>query len=91
VSKNRIFIYLITGGTESTSYIGDCLASCTKPRTIDDDDDDDDDVKQSVEWVLAEETEVLGEIMSEYHFVHHKSHTICPGIEPGQPRWEAGD
>jgi hypothetical protein len=25
------------------------------------------------------------------HFVHHKSHLIRPGIEPGPPRWEASD
>jgi hypothetical protein len=25
------------------------------------------------------------------HFVHHKSHMSWPGIEPGPPRWEAGD
>jgi hypothetical protein len=24
-------------------------------------------------------------------FVHHKSHVDGPGIEPGPPRWEAGD
>jgi hypothetical protein len=27
----------------------------------------------------------------EHHFVHHKSHMIGPGIEPGSPRWEDGD
>jgi hypothetical protein len=25
------------------------------------------------------------------HFVHHKSHLIRPGFEPGPPRWEASD
>jgi hypothetical protein len=25
------------------------------------------------------------------HFVHHKSHMIKPGLEPGPPRWEASD
>jgi hypothetical protein len=36
------------------------------------------------EWRLAGETEVLEEN-------NHKSHMIWPGIEPGPPRWEAGD
>jgi hypothetical protein len=29
--------------------------------------------------------------LSQCHFVHHKSHTDWPRIEPGPPRWEAGD
>jgi hypothetical protein len=48
-------------------------------------------VEQSVEWELAWETEVLGEDMPQRYFVHHKSHMTCPGLEPGTPRWEAGD
>jgi hypothetical protein len=48
-------------------------------------------VKQLVEWRLAGETEVLGEILPQLHFAHHKSHMTRPGLEPGPPRWEASD
>jgi hypothetical protein len=36
-------------------------------------------VEQSVEWDLAEETELLGENLSQCHFLHHKSHMTLPG------------
>jgi hypothetical protein len=42
-------------------------------------------VEKLVEWRLAWETEVLGEILPERHFVHHKSHMTRPGFEPGTP------
>jgi hypothetical protein len=41
------------------------------------------------EW-LAGETEVLGENLPQYRFVHDKPHML-PGREPGPHRWEASD
>jgi hypothetical protein len=40
-------------------------------------------VKQSVEWELAGETEVLGGSLPQCHFVHQKSHKTWPGRNPG--------
>jgi hypothetical protein len=48
-------------------------------------------VEKQMECRLAGETEVLGENLSQRHFVHHKSHMTRPEIELGPPRWEAGD
>jgi hypothetical protein len=48
-------------------------------------------VKQSMEWELAEETEVLGENLAHCQFVHLESHMTWPGLEPWPPRCEAGD
>jgi hypothetical protein len=36
-------------------------------------------------------TKYSGKILSQYHFVHHKSHMDGPRIEPGPPRWEVGE
>jgi hypothetical protein len=47
-------------------------------------------VEQSVEWELAGETEVVGEKLPQRHFIH-KYHMTRLGLEPGPPRWEAGD
>ena len=33
----------------------------------------------------------LGKDLTQCHFLHHKSHMYCPGIEPGPPQWKAGD
>jgi hypothetical protein len=52
--------------------------------------DDDKNVEQSVEWELAGGTEVLGENLTQCHFVHNKSHMTWSGLEPGPPRREAG-
>jgi hypothetical protein len=38
-------------------------------------------VEQSVEWELAEGTEVVGENLPQCHFLHHKSHMTRPGLE----------
>jgi hypothetical protein len=46
-------------------------------------------MEKLMEWV-AGESEVLGEILPQCHFVHHKPHML-PGREPEPPRWEAGD
>jgi hypothetical protein len=40
---------------------------------------------------IGKETEVIGENVPQCHFVHHKSHMISSGLEPGPPRREAGD
>jgi hypothetical protein len=41
-------------------------------------------VEKLVEWRLAGETEILGENVPLYHFVHHKSHMTRLGWNPGR-------
>jgi hypothetical protein len=41
-------------------------------------------VEKSVEWRLARKTEVLGENVLRYHFVHYKPHMRCPDANPGR-------
>jgi hypothetical protein len=48
-------------------------------------------VDQSVEWELAEETELFGENLPQCDFVHHKSDMTWLGFEPAPPLWEADD
>jgi hypothetical protein len=48
-------------------------------------------VEQLVECELAGETEILGENLPHYHFVHSESHMTWHGLEPKPPRWEAGE
>jgi hypothetical protein len=45
-------------------------------------------MEKLVESWSAGETEVLGENLPQFRFVHHKPHTL-PGRERGPPRWEA--
>jgi hypothetical protein len=45
---------------------------------IDDDDDDDDDGDEcgTVVAMTVEEIEVIGEVLPQYHFVHHKPYMM---------------
>jgi hypothetical protein len=46
---------------------------------------------QSVERKLAGETEVLAENLPYFYFLHHKTNTTRPGLEPEPPLWKARD
>jgi hypothetical protein len=60
--------------TESTWHGGHWLAYCSLPQVIM-------MMENLVEWILAAETEVLGENPFQCHFVYHRSHLTRPGIE----------
>jgi hypothetical protein len=45
---------------------------------------------EKLEEIMAGESEVLGENLSQCRFVHHKPH-VLPVREPGPPRWEVSD
>jgi hypothetical protein len=47
-------------------------------------------VEKSVENI-DRKTEALGENLSQFHFVHRKSHMTWPGLEPWPPRLETDD
>jgi hypothetical protein len=47
-------------------------------------------VEQSVE-LSAREIEAFWENLHQLHFVHHKSHVIGLGFEPGEPFLKASD
>jgi hypothetical protein len=48
-------------------------------------------MENSAESELAEETEVLGETLSQCPSAYHKSHMTWPGLEPEPKSWEDGD
>jgi hypothetical protein len=48
-------------------------------------------MEQLVESKLTGKTEVLGENRFKKHYVHHKTHKTCPGIEPEPRLWDAGN
>jgi hypothetical protein len=45
-------------------------------------------LEQLMEWKLAEETEVLEENLSQFHFIHYKSHMTWPDL--GSNPWYRG-
>jgi hypothetical protein len=41
--------------------------------------------------LTGENRSTWGENLSQCHFVQHQSHMDWPRIDPGAPRWEAGE
>jgi hypothetical protein len=54
-------------------------------------DDDGDECGAVGGMRIGKGTEVLGENLPQWHFVHHKSHMSSLGLETKPPRWEAVD
>jgi hypothetical protein len=77
-----ILINWYSGGLSPIGSTRHCGLLC-QPRVIK-------MMEKLVEWWLGRETEVFGENLLQYLFVHHKPHML-PGREPGPPRWEASD
>jgi hypothetical protein len=78
--KFFFLICIVGGGVKVHSTLRPLNGLLCQPRVIM-------IMEKSVEW-LAEETEVLGENLPQYRFVHHKPHML-PVREPVPPRWEA--
>jgi hypothetical protein len=78
---SSFFSFLGWGETESTWYVGHWLASCTSPGW----------------WVWSSRWNENWQGKSKYSEEISPSATLCttnptlPGLEPGPPRWEAGD
>jgi hypothetical protein len=62
------------------------------PAPGDDENDDNDDEYEVADGVeIRRKTEVLAGNPPQFLFVHHKSHSTRPGIEPRPSVWEASD
>jgi hypothetical protein len=73
-------IWIVGGGVESNwlhSALRPQIGLLCQPRVIM-------MMEKLVEWWLARETEVLGENLPRYCFVHHKPHMLCPDANPGR-------
>jgi hypothetical protein len=84
--KNNIYacylIGIVGGGWSPIESTRPLIGLLCQPRVI--------MMMENLVESLAWETEVLGENLPQYHFVHHKPHMLL-GREPGPPRWEARD
>jgi hypothetical protein len=48
-------------------------------------------MEQGWNEIDTEKPKYSGKNLSQYHYVHHKSHMDWPGIQSALPQWEAGD